>query len=182
MRNETSAVAADTRLETFARGDVEAFESLFREHQSEVYGWIVRIVRDPSTAEELTVETFWRIWKTRTRFDPRRGFEAWARRIACNLSISHMRHRPLERPLLVEPVAAVAPDPVASGETLEKVARAFRELPPRLRTAATLALIEERKYDDIAATLGVSIGAVKSRVFRAVRILRRKLERMGIEP
>ena len=43
-------------------------------------------------------------------------------------------------------------------------------------------LIEEQKHEDIAAALGISIGAVKSRVFRAVRILRGKLERMGIEP
>jgi len=177
-----SVLAADTRLETFARGDSAAFESLFREHQNEVHGWILRIVRDSAAAEELTVETFWRIWKARARFDPRRSFQAWARAIACNLALSHLRHRSTERPLLLEPVAAAVPDPVLSSETLEKVARAFRELPPRLQIAATLALIEEEKYEDIATALGISIGAVKSRVFRAVRILRRKLESMGIEP
>ena len=74
------------------------------------------------------------------------------------------------------------PDPAIRRETSEKVARAFRELPPKLQVAATLALIEEQKYEDIAAAVGISVGGVKSRVFRAVRILRRKLERMGIEP
>jgi RNA polymerase sigma factor (sigma-70 family) len=180
--NEMPLLTSATRLSTFAQGDLAAFESLFREHQREVYGWIVRIVRDAATAEELTLETFWRIWKTRARFDPHQSFERWARRIATNLALRHLKHHTPERPLLVEPVAAAVPDPVASAETLERVRRAFRELPPKLRIAATLALVEERKYEDIAAVLGISVGGVKSRVFRAVRILRRKLERMGIEP
>ncbi len=162
--------------------DLEAFESLFREYQSDVYGWILRITRDPAAAEELTVETFWRVWKARSRFDPKRPFAPWARRIATNLALGYLRHRPTEAPLLIDPVAAAVPDPAIRSETSERVARAFRELPPKLQIAATLALIEEQKYDDIAAALGISVGGVKSRVFRAVRILRRKLERMGIRP
>lgn len=55
-------------LEQFAAGDLEAFEVLFREHQKEVYRWTVRIVRDTAAAEELTVETFWRIYRVRQRF------------------------------------------------------------------------------------------------------------------
>ncbi len=52
-------------LERFALGDLEAFETLFRQFQGEVYGWIVRVVRDPGIAEDLTVETFWRIYRAR---------------------------------------------------------------------------------------------------------------------
>ena len=48
-------------LNRFRLGDIDAFESLFREHRRSVYGWILRIVRDPAAAEDLTVETFWRI-------------------------------------------------------------------------------------------------------------------------
>jgi RNA polymerase sigma factor (sigma-70 family) len=59
-------------LERFSRGEMGAFEALFREFQGEVYGWIVRIVRDPSTAEDLTVEAFWRMYRAHARFDPRR--------------------------------------------------------------------------------------------------------------
>jgi RNA polymerase sigma-70 factor (ECF subfamily) len=52
-------------LEDFARGDVDAFEQLFRQFQHQVYGWIVRIVRDPAAAEDLTVEAFWRTYRAR---------------------------------------------------------------------------------------------------------------------
>lgn len=55
-------------LERFAQGDLEAFEALFRQFQGEVYGWIVRIVRDRGIAEDLTVETFWRIYRAHGRF------------------------------------------------------------------------------------------------------------------
>jgi len=64
----------------------------------------------------------------------------------------------------------------------EKVAAAFGRLPIKLRAAATLAMIEETPYGDIAEALGISIGTVKSRVFRAVRLLRGDLQRMGVEP
>ncbi len=58
-------------LRQFARGDLDAFETLFRQHQAEVYRWIMAIVGDPSLAEDLTVETFWRIHRahaTRSQF------------------------------------------------------------------------------------------------------------------
>ena len=68
-------------LRQFCHGDLDAFEALFRRHQGEVYGWIVRIVRDPAAAEDLTVETFWRIHRTHARFDPARSFAPWARKV-----------------------------------------------------------------------------------------------------
>jgi RNA polymerase sigma factor (sigma-70 family) len=72
----------EAELVPFTQGDVRAFETLFRKHQGSVYRWIVRIVRDPAAAEDLTLETLWRIYRARARFDPRRPFGAWARRIA----------------------------------------------------------------------------------------------------
>lgn len=69
-------------LERFTTGDVEAFEMLFQQYQKDVFGWIVRIVRNPTVAEELTVETFWRVYRSHARFNPTRSFGAWTRRIA----------------------------------------------------------------------------------------------------
>lgn len=90
-------------LERFAQGDVEAFEALFCQLQGEVYGWIVRIVRDPGQAEDLTVETFWRMYRARARFDPGRPIGAWARRIATNAALDHLRARRPESELLKDP-------------------------------------------------------------------------------
>jgi len=163
-----------TTLERFAAGDLVAFETLFREFQGPVFGWIMRIVRDRGAAEELTVETFWRAWNARARFDPQREFGAWARRIAGNLALNHLKR---VRPTVDRiPEGSVVTDPAIDAETRATIERAFRELPPKLRAAATLALIEQEPYEEIARGLGITVNGVKSRVFRAVRILREKLE------
>jgi RNA polymerase sigma-70 factor (ECF subfamily) len=176
----------EAELEQFTRGDIQAFETLFREYQGEVYGWIVRIVRDPGAAEDLTLETFWRIYRARARFDSRRPFGAWARRIATNLALEHLSRRraekPLDHDLPPRPAACPAPDPAVGADVRAKVLAAFGELPAKLRAAATLAMIEETPYAEIAEALGISTNGVKSRVFRAARLLKRSLEKRGVRP
>lgn len=81
-------------LEQFASGELDAFETLFRQFQGEVFRWIVRMVRDPGVAEDLTIETFWRIHRAHARFDAKRNFGAWARRIATNVAIDYLKSGP----------------------------------------------------------------------------------------
>jgi len=166
----------------FALGEIEAFETLVRQFQGDIYAWIVRIVRDPGSAEDLTVETLWRIYRARHQFRPDGNFAAWARRIATNLAIDHLRRKRPEQSLLEEPATAPPVDQVLQRETRAKIQQAFRRLPAKLQVAATLALIEERPYEEIADALATSVGAVKLRVFRAVRILRTQLNSLGVRP
>jgi RNA polymerase sigma-70 factor (ECF subfamily) len=169
-------------LERFAAGDLEAFEALFRQHQKEVFAWTVRIVRDRGAAEDLTVETFWRIYRARQRFDPAVGnFRAWARRIATNAALDHLRHARKETELSEDFPAASRGDPAARSELRGHLRRAFLELPAKYRLVATLALIEDEPYQEIADAAGISPALVKVRVFRAVRMLRRKLHSLGLE-
>lgn len=169
-------------LELFAQGELEAFETLFRRFQHEVYGWIIRIVRDPGIAEDLTVETFWRIYQARSRFDPARSFGAWARRIATNAAIDYLKTVRPEVLLTENHVPEVPQNPAVQRDIRDRIEQAFAHLPAKLQVVARLALIEEQPYEEIAGALGISVGAVKSRVFRAVRLLRRKLKRLGVEP
>ncbi len=168
-------------LERFAAGDLEAFEALFRQHQKEVYAWVVRIVRDTGIAEDLTVETFWRIYKSRARFDPAGNFRAWARRIATNAALDHLRHSRRETGLPEDLPCAPGADPAIRRETRERIKQAFFQLPPKYRLVATLALVEEEPYNDIAEAAGISVALVKVRVFRAVRMLRKKLSPLVAE-
>jgi RNA polymerase sigma-70 factor (ECF subfamily) len=169
-------------LERFARGDVEAFETLFRQLHGDVYGWILRIVRDPGIAEDLTVETFWRMYRARARFDPKQSIGAWARRIATNAALDYLRTRRPETELPADLPQAPSPDAALQREMREQIRRAFDRLPTKLRVAAVLALVEERPYEEIADALGTSVGAVKLRVFRAVRRLRKQLDQLGVHP
>src|ERR1700680_3461409 len=82
-------------LKLFVQGDLDAFKSLFKQFEVEVYRWILRIVRDASTAEDVLVEAFWRADRGRGQFDPSRSFGAWMRRIATNVARDHLR---AERP------------------------------------------------------------------------------------
>ena len=176
----------EAELERFTRGDVQAFEALFREYQGEVYGWIIRIVHDSGAAEDLTIETFWRIYRARARFDPCRSFGAWARRIATNLALEHLSRRRPEKSLdngfpIRAPVTGT-PDPAIAADVCARVLAAFDELPAKLRVTVRLALIDETPYTEIADALSISTNGVKSRVFRAIRLLRKSLEKRGVRP
>jgi RNA polymerase sigma-70 factor (ECF subfamily) len=169
-------------LQRFAHGEIDAFETLARQFQGHIYAWTVRIVRDPGVAEDLTVETLWRVYRERHRFRPDGNFGAWARRIATNLAIDHLRRNRPEQSFAAEPAGVPQPDPLVQRETRQRIQQAFRRLPAKLQLAATLALVEELPYDEIASALGTSVGAVKLRVFRAVRILRKRLSQGGMRP
>lgn len=177
---------ASNVLVLFQQGDLDAFESLFRAHQPTVYRWILRIVRNPSAAEDLTVETFWRIHRAHDRFQASRAFEPWARRIATRAALDWLRAQRPEVELPDDAVsglpAAPVADPGIAAEIRAKTAQAFARLPPRLRIAAVLSVIEQQPHKDVAAALGISVTAAKLRVFRALRLLRKDLESQGITP
>lgn len=165
---------------------VDAFEALFRQHQHAVYSWILRMVRDRGVAEDLTIETFWRIHRGWPSFDAQREFAPWARRIATRVALDWLRAQPRESAQPEEFFAGIAQpaagDPAVAGQTRRMVAHALLRLPVKLRVAALLAIVEDLPHKEIAAALGITVGAVKVRVFRALRLLRRDLERQGIRP
>src|SRR5579864_2936013 len=167
-------------LQRFREGDLDAFETLFRQFQGRIYAWIVRIVRDTGAAEDLTLETFWRIYRARERLDVQADFGAWAYRIAINLALTHVRRRRPEDELPADLPQAPGPNPASHREEQEQIRRAFDHLPMKLRVVVTMALIDERPYAEIAQMLGIAQGTVKSRVFRAVRILRKRLNQIGV--
>lgn len=181
MRDEGSDL-----LLRFRQGDVDAFEALFRRHQRAVFGWVLRIVRDRGEAEDVTIEAFWRMHRAHARFDPGRGFEPWARRIATHAALDWLRSQKPESlmpPEMLEGTAApAAGDAAISNEIRGKTLMAFGRLPAKLRMTALLAIVEERPHKEVAEALGITVPAVKLRVFRALRLLRKYLTEMGIKP
>jgi RNA polymerase sigma factor (sigma-70 family) len=166
-------------LERFVQGDPRAFEAIYRHLEADVFRWIARIVRDQDAAEDVLVEAFWRAYRGRARFDPTRSFAAWMRRIATNASLDHLaarRRHASSSAIDADPPARQDPDRAL----LDSIEMAFRRLSPKLRVVATLALVEERPYGEIADALNVPLGTVKSRVHRAVKALRKELRRLGV--
>ena len=124
------------------------------------------------------------MYRSHAHFDPSRSFGAWARRIATNLAIGHLERARREVNTGVELLDALPGQPGSDAALQEETGRAIRQafaaLPGKLKAVATLAIIEEKPMADIAAALGISVAAVKSREFRAVRLLRKRLTEMGI--
>jgi len=168
-------------LRRFVQGDQDAFESLFRQFESEVYHWILRIVRNANSAEDILIETFWRAYRGRAGFDSSRSFGAWMRRIATNAARDHLR---VMRPRASWITAADSIEgPKSTDRVLgESIAHAFRKLSPKLQVVATLALIEGQSHAEIAEALDLPVGTVKSRLSRGVHALRKELARLGIRP
>ncbi len=164
----------------FVQGDPDAFESLYREYHGEVYQWAMRIVRDVGIAEDVLVDAFWRAYRGRAQFDASRSFGAWMRRITTNVALDHLRAMRSRAGLVTIHDQIAAPAPMAHGRG-ESVIRAFRKLSPKLQIVATLALIEELPYAEIADALNLPVGTVKSRSFRAIRALRKELAQLGIQ-
>jgi RNA polymerase sigma-70 factor, ECF subfamily len=172
--------------ERFAQGDLGAFEEIFRAYQADVYRWVARIVRGHGIAEDVTVEAFLRMYRAHARFDPKGNLGGWARRIATNLALDHLRKRRRESPLEIDPGdmgvnARASRDPAERREIREAVSQAMSDLPPKLRVVAMLALIEEAPYREIGEALGISEATARVRGFRAARSLRKKLKALGAE-
>ncbi|MGH9660999.1 MAG: RNA polymerase sigma factor, partial [Bryobacteraceae bacterium] len=120
---------------------------------------------------DLTVEAFWRIYRSHARFEALRSFGAWARRIATNVALDHLKQRRGELPLTIDVAGGGTGDPAMR----VAIERAFRGLGPKLEVVARLALIEQTPQEEIAEALDIPVGTVKSRLFRAVRQLREEL-------
>lgn len=178
---EAIGKAKEDQLEKFAQGDLSAFEEIFREYQREIFSWLMRIVRNRTAAEDLTIEVFWKIYCARARFDPRRSFGAWAKRIATNAAIDFLREGKRDE-VPFEEQLGYGNSPSPQGEIREAVEKIFRQMPPKLSVTARLAFLEGMNCREISDVMGISHSAAKLRVFRATRIMRSRLKQAGIEP
>lgn len=174
-------------------GDASAFDSLITRYSSDIYRLLVRLTEDAEEAADLTQETFLNAFKSVSGFRGDSSLKTWLFRIAVNLSRN--RHRwwnrrrrsstmSLEDGLgssglkLEDVLADEGLDPeqaAAQRETILKLRAAIKDLPEAYREAIVLCDIEGLSYDEIAKTLDVNLGTVKSRIARGRDELRRKL-------
>lgn len=162
-----------------ARGDVRAFEALYRQHLGRVFGAIVRLVGgNEARAEELTQEAFVRAWQRLDSFRHESAFGTWLYRLAVNTALMELRSRAgaeaLEDALPEEDMLAGA-DTVMRHATQLELERSIAKLPPRARAVLVLHDVEGWRHEDIANELGMAIGSSKAQLHRARGLLRRHL-------
>ena len=166
-------------------GDVKNWEELFERYSPAVFGYLHRMSDDRHLAEELTSETFYRAMRAIDGFRADSSMKTWLLRIARNLYLNRRRRDERSSSLddLEEKGMATAtgdPDPETRfirEEENEVVRRALRALPEDDRSILLLSAEEELSCREIGDVLGISVTAVKTRLFRARRKLADLLER-----
>lgn len=163
-----------------ARGEVEAFEALYRRHVGHVHGVIQRLVgRQGTRAEDLTQEAFVRAWQALPAFRFESAFSTWLHRLAVNTALMDLRSRRTRaHDEGDEDLFDILGTADSAGHTTAlslDLARAVETLPPRARAVLVLYDIEGWKHDEIAAELGMAVGSSKAQLHRARGLLRARL-------
>jgi RNA polymerase sigma-70 factor (ECF subfamily) len=149
-------------------GDPSAFEPLVVRYQRILYTVAVRIVGDPEDASDAAQAAFVKAYEKLATFDERRRFFSWIYRILVNECLNLRRDRHPHDDLGEDlPGGGTPEDLLAHRETRARVQAAILELPLAYREVIVLRHFTELSYDDIAGTLGIGVGVVKSRLFTA---------------
>jgi RNA polymerase sigma-70 factor, ECF subfamily len=181
-------------IERLKRGEAAAFEQLVSDRSGEIYGLLFRLTENSEEARDLTQETFLRAFQSIERFRGEADLRTWIYRIAINQARNRWRWwRRRRRDWTVsldapqgksnQPLMATLPEASANPEqktlarerevalrsALQRLSRVYRE-------AVILRDIEGFTYEEIAATLGINVGTVKSRLARGRHELKQKLE------
>ena len=160
-----------------------SWDDVVREHADRVYRLAYRLTGNQHDAEDLTQETFVRVFRSLASYRPG-TFEGWLHRITTNLFLDMVRRRSRIRmealPDDSDRLPGLGPEPeqVFSDTHLDPLLQeALDELPPEFRAAVVLCDVEGLSYEEIGATLGVKLGTVRSRIHRGRAALRNSLER-----
>jgi RNA polymerase sigma-70 factor (ECF subfamily) len=178
------------------QGREAAFRELIRRYERPVFSLIFRMVRDRETAEDLSQETFIKVLNHVDKYRPEFKLSSWLFKIANNVAIDHMRKRQLETVSMdgspharsqaeteatsfdVEARQETALEELESKELGSAIERAIATLRPEYRSCIMLRHVEGRSYEEIAATLDLPLGTVKTYIHRARHELRRALEHL----
>ncbi len=183
-------MADERRLVRLAqKGDTNAFEQLVEMHSARIYSIALRMVGNPSDAEDLAQEAFLRIWRGLEGFNMESRFSTWAYRLTTNVCIDHLRKEKKNSsvPLFMEDdegeeTELQIPDErnnpelrLEQDQLRQSVDHAMEKLEPQYRQILSLRELGGLSYDEIARQLELKEGTVKSRIARAREHMRKLL-------
>jgi RNA polymerase sigma-70 factor (ECF subfamily) len=178
------------------KGREAAFRELIRRYERPVFSLIYRMVRDSTLSEDLAQDAFIKVLNHLDKYRPEFKFSSWLFKIANNVAIDHLRRRHVETISMDgSPHASTATeieatrfeladgsesplDELASRELGSIIETAIAQLRPEYRNCIMLRHVEGRSYEEIAATLDLPLGTVKTYIHRARHQLREALEHL----
>jgi RNA polymerase sigma-70 factor, ECF subfamily len=180
--------AAEDRdlIRRYLAGDIDAFERLMQAHEDRVFSVCLRMMRDRDAALDATQEVFITVFRKADRYKEQAAFSTWLYRVAVNTCYDQLRRakRRQAEPLPdhLDPHDPRSGDAMNAIEMRPDIERALARLPDEFRAAVILVDLEGMSLEQAADTLEVPIGTVKSRVFRARRLLAEELGNLGPPP
>jgi RNA polymerase sigma-70 factor (ECF subfamily) len=164
------------------RGDMAAFEDLYRQHVGRVYGICLRMTGQPESAEDLTQDTFVSAWRSLPGYEGRSSFSTWLHRIAVNAVLAKRRGPQGRNEVSMTDEAGeqmeFAAEVGMDEATPIDVERAIAGLPPGARDIVVLHGIYGYSHEEAAEMLGIAVGTCKAQLHRARHLMR---ARMGEE-
>ncbi|GAB3913443.1 RNA polymerase sigma factor [Microlunatus endophyticus] len=177
-----SGAALDALMPRIAAGDQEAFATWYDATSAIAYGIVLRVVRNPALAEEVTQEVYVEAWRQATRFDPTRGSSlTWLSTISRRKAVDRVRstERAARRDERAATVAIDVEDPsdlVVLQDEWRRARSAVDTLSAAQRQAIELVYFSGCTHREVAELLDIPLGTAKARIRDALRQLRRKLE------
>jgi len=181
------------------QGREAAYRELIKRYERPVFSLIFRMVRDRELAEDLTQDAFIKVLNHIDRYRPEFKLSSWLFKIANNVAIDHLRRRQIDTVSMDGSPHARTPDAVeatsfdiggeqesaldemAARELGSAIETAIHRLRPEYRSCIMLRHVEGRSYEEIATTLDLPLGTVKTYIHRARHELRRALEHLRAE-
>jgi RNA polymerase sigma-70 factor (ECF subfamily) len=183
--------AGERTLVVAARnGDEQAFETLFKRYQRKTFAVVLRYTRVVEDAEDIVQQNFYKAFAHLCQFQGQSSFSTWLTRIAINEALMFLRRIRLTREVSIDSIGDAAGSPAilekldsnpnpenrcSQREEVRILSKAVRNLRPRLRTAIVLRELRELSTSETACCMGLSVAAVKARIFHGKRELRQEL-------
>ncbi len=172
-------------------GENKAFEALLRKYRKSVYYMLLKMIKNPDDAEDLTQEAFAKAFNSIEKFDATYAFSTWLFRIATNNCIDFIRKKRVQTVSIDQPMEGddgsnirfdVRDDDLDPNQSMLKQQRkrflnmAIDRLPEKYRKLVELRYFKELSYEEVAQELQIPLGTVKAQLFRARELLNQELK------
>ncbi|MBK9328947.1 MAG: RNA polymerase sigma factor [Sphingobacteriales bacterium] len=176
----------DELLAAAKSGDQRAYTALLEKYRNSIFHIILKIVKSSEDAEDLTIETFAKAFDRLYQYSPEYAFSTWLFKIASNTSIDFLRRKSIDKVSLDQQDISItdnirfstANDPemdLIKSQRQDKLQKAVNEMDEIFSRVIQLRYFKEYNYEEISAELGIPVGTIKIQLYRARKLLFKKL-------